>query len=173
MRRQLILAMGVLAAGGAALAALPDPDPVAAGPDMARIQQQVGLTDAQVTQLKKLWGDQRKLAIRRRADMAIARLEMEELLDGPSIDEKALNAKVKELSDLQAATLRSRVDAQLALRKVVTPEQHQKLRGRPGDRRWRGREGPPPRGERRPGPGGAGGDRERDDEGAETPGAGR
>jgi Spy/CpxP family protein refolding chaperone len=173
MRRQLILAMGVLAAGGAALAALPDPDPVAAGPDMARIQQQVGLTDAQVTQLKKLWGDQRKLGIRRRADMSIARLEMEELLDGPSIDEKALNAKVKELSDLQAATLRSRVDAQLALRKVVTPEQHQKLRGLLRERRWRGREGPPPRGERRPGPGGAGGDRERDDEGAETPGAGR
>jgi Spy/CpxP family protein refolding chaperone len=174
MARQLVLALGVLAAGGAALAALPDPDPVAAGPDMGRIQQQVGLTDAQVTQLKKLWGDQRKLAIRRRADMSIARMEMEELLDGPSVDEKALNAKVKELSDLQVAALRSRVDAQLALRKVVTPEQQQKLRGLLRERPRHGREGPPPRGERRPGPGGAGGgDRERDDEGAEPPGAGR
>ncbi|HXB56053.1 MAG TPA: periplasmic heavy metal sensor [Vicinamibacteria bacterium] len=174
MKRHLLLAMGVLAAGGAALAALPDPDPAAAGPDMARMQQQAGLTDAQVTQLKKLWGDQRKLAIRRRADMAIARMEMEELLDVPSIDEKALNAKVKELSDLQAATLRSRVDAQLALRKVVTPDQHQKLRNLLREQRWRGREGPPQRGERRPGPGGAGGgDRERDDEGADTPGAPR
>jgi Spy/CpxP family protein refolding chaperone len=167
MARQLFLALGVLAAGGAALAALPDPDPVAARPDMSRIQQQV-------TQLKKLWGDQRKLAIRRRADVAIARMEMEELLDGPSVDEKALNAKVKELSDLQAATLRSRVDAQLALRKVVTPEQQQKLRSLLQERPWRGREGRPPRGERRPGPGGAnGGDRDRDDEGAEPPGAGR
>jgi Spy/CpxP family protein refolding chaperone len=170
MRRQLLLAMGVLAAGGVALAALPDPDPAAAGPDIVRIQQQVGLTDAQVTQLKKLWGDQRKLGIRRRADMAIARMEMEELLDGSSIDEKALNAKVKELSDLQAAALRSRVDAQLALRKIVTPDQHQKLRSLLRERRWRGREGPASRGGARPGPGGAGGgDRERDDEGAGTP----
>ncbi|HKC12371.1 MAG TPA: periplasmic heavy metal sensor [Vicinamibacteria bacterium] len=174
MRRQLVLAMGVLAASGAALAALPDPQPGPAGPDMARIQQQVGLSDAQVTQLKKLWSDQRKLAIRRRADTAIARMEMEELMDGPSIDEKALNAKVKELSDLQAATLRSRVDAQLALRKVVSPEQQQKLRGLLRERRGRGGEGSPARGERRPGPGGPGGaDRERDDEGAETPGPGR
>jgi Spy/CpxP family protein refolding chaperone len=174
MGRQLVLALGVLAAGGAALAALPDPNPVAGGPDMARIQQQVGLTDAQVTQLKKLWGDQRKSAIRRRADMAIARMELEELLDGPSVDEKALSAKVKELTDLQAATLRARVDARLGLRKVVTPEQQQKLRSLLRERPWRGREGPPPRGQRRPGPGGAGGDdRERDDEGAETPGAGR
>jgi Spy/CpxP family protein refolding chaperone len=174
MRRQLVLAVGVLAAGGAALAALPDPQPVAAGPDMARIQQQVGLSDTQVAQLKKLWGEERKLAIRRRADMAIARMEMEELLDGPSIDEKALNAKLKELSDLQAATLRSRVDAQLALRRLVTPEQQQKLRGLLRDRRWRGGDGPPAGGGRRPGPGGAGGgDPERDDEGAETPGAGR
>ncbi len=174
MARQLFLALGVLAAGGAALAALPDPDPVSAGPDMSRIQQEVGLTDAQVIQVKKIWGDRRKSAIRRRADMVIARMEMEELLDGPSVDEKALNAKLKELSDLQAAALHARVDAQLALRKVVTPEQLQKLRSLLRERRWRGREGPPPRGERRPGPGGAGGDdRERDDDGAEAPGAPR
>jgi Spy/CpxP family protein refolding chaperone len=174
MGRQLVWALGVLAAGGAALAALPVPDRVAAGPDMSRIQQEVGLTDAQATQLKKLWSDHWKLAMRRRADMAIARLEMEELLDGPSVDEKALNAKIKELSDLQASTLRSRVDAQLALRKVVTPEQQQKLRGLLREQPWRGREGPRLRGERRPGPNGAGGsERERDEEGTETPEAGR
>src|SRR5258708_8298512 len=157
MRRQLVLAMGVLAASGAALAALPDPQPGPAGPDMARIQQQVGLSDAQVTQLKKLWSDQRKLAIRRRADTAIARMEMEELMDGPSIDEKALNAKVKELSDLQAATLRSRVDAQLALRKVVSPEQQQKLRGLLRERRGGGGGRGPGRGGGRGGAGGPGG----------------
>jgi Spy/CpxP family protein refolding chaperone len=150
MSRQLLLAVGILAAGGAALAALPEPEPMPQGPSLGRMQKEIGLTDAQAGQLRKLWSDERKANIRRRADMAIARLEMAELLDAPSIDEKAVNAKLKELSDLQAGALRARVDAQLALRKVVTPEQLQKLRALREERRSAVRPGPGGRGERPP-----------------------
>jgi Spy/CpxP family protein refolding chaperone len=170
MSKQLLLALGVLAAGGAALAALPDPDPAAAGPDLERIQQQIGLNDAQLGQLKKVWRDERKGNIKRRADMAIARMEMEELLDAPTVDEKALNAKVKELSDLQASALRARVDSRLALRKVVNPEQQQKLRRLMREQRWHRQDGQRPRGERGPGRGGPPAGDETEDMGGETPG---
>ncbi len=173
MSRQLLLAVGVLAAGGAALAALPDPDPAPAGPNVVRIQKELGLSDTQASQLKKLWSDQRKANIRRRADMAIARMEVEELLEAPTVDEKALNLKVKELSDMQGGALRSRVDAHLALRKLVTPEQLEKLRALRHEGR-RGRPTPPGRGERPPRPGGQpGGDEEQDDPGVQTPGESR
>jgi Spy/CpxP family protein refolding chaperone len=173
MSKQLLLAVGVLAAGGAALAALPEPYPAPPGPNVVRIQKELGLSDTQAGQLKKLWSDQRKANIRRRADMAIARLEMQELLDSPTVDEKALNLKVKELTDLQGAALRARVDAHLALRKLVTPEQLEKLRALRHEGRG-GRPGPPGRGERPPRPGGQpGGDEEQDDPGMQTPGEAR
>jgi len=81
-----------------------------------------------VSQLRKLRQDERKLAIRRRADLQIARMELDELLDAASVDEKAVAAKVKAMADLQAASLKARVDHRLALRKVVSAEQLEKMK---------------------------------------------
>jgi Spy/CpxP family protein refolding chaperone len=139
MRKQALLLAGVLATatGGWALAQRP-PEGPAPGPrgerrgpgaaDPARLAHELGLNEQQTAQLKKLQLDGRKAAIRRNADTQLARLGLQELMDAPSVDEKALQARVKELSDLHAARLRARVDAQLALRKILTPEQQEKLK---------------------------------------------
>ena len=95
--------------------------------------------------MRRLWADRRKQAIRQRADLAIARLELEELVDAPVVDRKAIDAKVKAVADLQAAQLEARTEERLALRRILTPEQQQKMKQLARERRaerGRGRRGP-------------------------------
>jgi len=192
MTRHILAAVGALAVAGAALTAVAEPQqqpqagPQAmrrAGhehwggrPDMAAMQTELGLSAEQATQLKTMWSQGRKQAIRQRADTAIARMELEEALDAPTIDEKVVAAKQKALADLEAAALKARTDQRLAIRRILTPEQqakmkqvmHQRFRDRgerPGQAWGRQRPGrgagmaPPP------GPGGPG----LDEDGPEGP----
>jgi Spy/CpxP family protein refolding chaperone len=150
MRMQLLTALGALAVGGTVLAATAQERPRREGrPDLATLQSELGLTAEQAAQMKKAWADGRKLAIRQRADLAIARIELEELMDAPVVDQKAIDAKVEAISELQAAGLKARTDQRLALRRTLSPEQREKMtkltrqnrgaRERRPDRGWRGR----------------------------------
>lgn len=163
MRKAVMLAAGMLASAvfGVSLAQTPEPgdhrpDDRGSRPglDGPRLKQELGLSDQQLGDLRKLRLDQRRAAIRRRADAQLARLELQELMRAASVDEKAVQARVKELAELQAGALRARVDAQLAMRKLLTPEQRQKLEQlraeRPRPRFDRPRRDDGPR-ERRPG----------------------
>jgi len=122
--------------------------------DEAQLQATLGIDAGQAESLRKLHSEQRKARVRNRADMEIARLELEELLAAETIDEKAVSAKVQVIADLQARALRERTDARIAVRKILTVEQERKLRqvqrsrhgGRDGDRparRSRGERTPP------------------------------
>jgi Spy/CpxP family protein refolding chaperone len=106
-----------------------------------RLKEALALSDAQVASIEKLMSEQRKTAVRQRADQEIARMDLEELMRADTLDEKAVDAKIRQVTELQAAALRSRVEQRVAMRKVLTPEQFQKwqqMRGR-DDRgqRWR------------------------------------
>lgn len=179
MRKHLLLAVAaVVGLGSVALAARPEqaPEPGPPGrpgrrPPAAMLKEELGLNEAQVGQLRKLRADQRKAAIRRRADMAIARMELDELLGAATVDDKAVSAKVKELSDLQAASLRARVDGRMALHRVLTPEQHEKMKELRPQRRMMEHRRRGPQGRRMgPPPGGRGpGDEAEDEEPDEGP----
>jgi Spy/CpxP family protein refolding chaperone len=97
------------------------------GFDVGRMQAELGLSDDQVAQLQKMRSDGRSQAIRRRADLRIAQGELHDLLRAPAVDEKAIAVKVKQVTDLQAAATRSRVEQRLALRQVLTPDQLAKM----------------------------------------------
>lgn len=152
MKKQVLILVGFLATAGQAFAQAPEAPPGAPrGPrpplDRAAVKRELGLNDEQMGQLQKLRMDQRKAAIRRRADVQLARLSLQELMQAPTVDEKAVQARVKELADLQAGALRARIDGALALRKILTPEQIEKLRQLRPERAWRnpgGRGGPGP-----------------------------
>jgi Spy/CpxP family protein refolding chaperone len=105
-------------------------------PGPERVQQELGITDAQMAELQKLKSDAMKSAIRRRADLAVARIDLETLLNADTVDQAAVAAKVKELGDLEAGALKDRVDARLAVRKVLSADQARKL-----ERFMRGRHG--------------------------------
>jgi len=139
MRVRLLAVVGVLAVAGTVVAVAAQERPRRQGwPDAAGLEKELGLSADQAAQLRKLRTEGRKQAIRQHADLAIARLELQELMDAATVDEKAVAAKVKAISDLEGAALQARTSQQLAMRRLLTPEQQEKMkqlapRGR-GDR---------------------------------------
>jgi Spy/CpxP family protein refolding chaperone len=134
MKKQVLAVLGVVSLGAAAIAVAQAPEPrqmrqrPRAGMTAEVMKERLGLTEAQVSQLEKLRTDERRAAIQRRADTQLARLELEQLLKADTVDEKAVAARVKQLTDLHGAALNAKVDGRLALKKILTPEQQEKLR---------------------------------------------
>jgi len=147
---------GVLAVAGTVALATAQERPGRPGPpDRASVEKELGLTADQAAQLRKLRVEGRKQAIRNRADLAIARLELRELMEARTVDESAVSAKVKAIAGLQAAALEQRTSQHLAMRRLLSPEQLEKMkqlapRGRRG-------QGPARPGRRAPGMGAPGG----------------
>ena len=85
--RMFSTGIATLAVAGAALVATAQPGAGRGrgrhgeGPNPAVLKQELGLSDEQSAQLQKLWQEERKQAIRRRADMEIARMELEQALE--------------------------------------------------------------------------------------------
>jgi len=117
----------------AALAALTAADLRAQEPRRAQragleaLQGDIGLTDQQVAEIRRIHTEARKAGIRRNADLRIARMELHELLGAATLDEARIAARVKAISDLQAAAFKERTESQLAVRRLVTAEQFQKM----------------------------------------------
>ncbi len=128
------------------------------GPDPARLQEQLGIDEGQAEQLRKIQKQQQKAHIRLRADMEIARMELDELLFADAVDETAVGVKVGEIAQLQTEVLTSRTDGRLAVRKILSAEQARKLEQL--RQRRRGKRSPRGRGERGRRPGGRGGPRD-------------
>src|SRR5512134_350626 len=125
MRVQLMAAVAVVAVAGSVVAQAARGRRAPRRPDPAALRAELGLSDEQAAQMEKIGADGRKLAIRQRADLAIARIELEELMNAPVVDQKAIDARVKAVADLQAAQLKARTDQRLALRRILTPEQQE------------------------------------------------
>lgn len=104
------------------------------------LREKLGITDAQAEQLRALVREAAKFRIRHHADMALKRMELEELLAAETPDRALIEKKLREISDLQYALLKSQTDSRLALQGVLTPEQRTKLRSLLRERMfWRGR----------------------------------
>ena len=106
---------------------------------------ELGLSDEQVAAIRELRTQQRKDEGQRRADARAARLGLEQALSAEPVDEAAVAARVKTLADVEAASARARAENRLALRRLMSAEQYQKLaqsRSRVfGARSHRGRHG--------------------------------
>ena len=174
MTRYILLAAVLTAGAGAAVAAWPQQHSARPDGEEGRgpqgLKARLGLTEDQQTHIRDLRRAHQREAIRRRADLRIAHMDLEGLLGANTVDRKAVDAKIKEISDLEQAGLRSKVDMALAIRDVLTPEQRAKWKelreergeraGRRGPRMHRqGRPGPPD-GPGGPGPDAQEGDRE-------------
>jgi Spy/CpxP family protein refolding chaperone len=121
------MVLGVLVVGASMAMAVPRSERPRRGPDPERLKQELGLSEDQWTRVHKIWSDAARERIRRQASVRLLRMDLRELMQAPAPDEKAVAAKVKELTDLQAAGTKGKVDQMLALKKVLTPEQQQKM----------------------------------------------
>jgi Spy/CpxP family protein refolding chaperone len=129
MRVRLLTVVGALAVAGTVMTATAEERPRRQGrPGLESLQAELGLSADQAAQLNKLRAEGRKEAIRHRADLAIARIELSELMDARAVDENAIAAQRKAVSDLQATALKARTDQHLAMRRILSPEQQEKLK---------------------------------------------
>jgi Spy/CpxP family protein refolding chaperone len=156
MRLKVFAAVATMAALGVAMAWAQEPRRERPRGGIAQLQADIGLTDQQVSQIRKVVGQERKAAIRRNADMRVARMELQELMSAPTLDEAAISAKVKALGELQAAAFKARTESRLSIRRLVSADQFQKMQGHRRAMRARGeRRGPGRMGPGRRGPGAA------------------
>jgi Spy/CpxP family protein refolding chaperone len=102
------------------------------------IKAELGLTDAQQADIRKVMEGARRDRLRKSTDLKIARLDLRSLLRADKVDDKAIAAKVAEAQAAQGALLKLRVDTALAMKRILTPEQQKKIaemrqdRGRKG-----------------------------------------
>lgn len=87
----------------------------------------LGLTDVQKADIQKLRETSRKDRLRKSTDLKIARLDLHSLLRAEKVDEKAVAAKLAEVSAAQGAMLKLHVDSALAMKRILTPEQQKKM----------------------------------------------
>jgi len=93
------------------------------GASCPMMSPEMGLTDAQKTQMADLHFRASSARIAIKARVATARLEIEHDFTSATLDEKAINKAVDALNAASAELRKNTVDEMIACRKVLTPEQ--------------------------------------------------
>jgi len=96
--------------------------------DNDRVKAYLNLTDQQVDRLRQILVEAEKSGVKTRADIAVGGIELRELLRTDKPDHDAVMAKVQELSNLRGQMMKERIEALLAAKSVLTPEQQKKIR---------------------------------------------
>jgi periplasmic protein CpxP/Spy len=94
--------------------------------NLLKHQQDLGLTDDQVTKLKVLALDQDRARIRTHADVQVAERELRALVADEKTDLSIIEAKVKERESFEAKLSFMGIKAKRDLYAVLTPEQREK-----------------------------------------------
>jgi len=93
---------------------------------LLRHQQDLGLTDDQVTKLKALALDQDRAKIRAHADVQVAQRELKALVADEKSELSAIEAKIKERESFEAKLSFMGIKGERDLYAVLTPEQREK-----------------------------------------------
>ncbi|MBU1355972.1 MAG: hypothetical protein KJ620_05350 [Candidatus Edwardsbacteria bacterium] len=93
-------------------------------PELAK---EIGLTETQVKKIDGMATTHRKETIRTEADLKIAKMELQDLMDDLGND-GAIRKKASEVSKLQEKIYNSRIEHRLAMNKVLTAEQQKKMK---------------------------------------------
>jgi Spy/CpxP family protein refolding chaperone len=139
----MTLGLAMLAPGGPARAQGPaegpDPGPNA-GPRMERraemrrrrddMLRDLDLSKEQREKISDLREKQERDAIRMRADLQTARLDLRRMMRADKADRAAINRQIDQLAELRAQMEKARVSTLLDIRSVLTPEQLERVRQR-------------------------------------------
>jgi len=99
------------------------PDPAAAQPGNGNLLEQLGLTPDQVREIRQL-NKQRKPAMEgAKLRVVNANRDLDAAIYADNVDEAQVNAQLAELQIAQADVARIRFTNELAIRRILTPEQ--------------------------------------------------
>jgi Spy/CpxP family protein refolding chaperone len=90
-----------------------------------RMQEKLGLSEAQVKAIRDLLDAQRTTMRAEAQQLMAARKELRGLMQQASVDQGAVKQKAAQIADLQAKLFNARLQTQLDLRAQLTPEQWQ------------------------------------------------
>lgn len=89
--------------------------------------EELALTDGQVKKLESIWFNHKKEAIRKKADMEIAQLELKKILSDAHSDFKKAEAKIAKIGSLEGALRLDYLQSIENVRTVLTAEQLEKF----------------------------------------------
>jgi Spy/CpxP family protein refolding chaperone len=98
------------------------------GRHLMRILRNLDLTDEQKTKVREVMMGAHKQAIPMRAELHVAKLELQELLVQDDIDRAAVDQHIDQIGQLQQKLMRHRIDTRLTVHAMLTPEQRGKAR---------------------------------------------
>lgn len=88
-----------------------------------RIVDELNLTDQQQKQVDQIHNDAMKQGIDRRAELAKARVDLQQLARADNPDQALMSKKVKEIESLRSEMTSHRLNTWFAINKILTPEQ--------------------------------------------------
>ena len=118
--------------GGAILHA--QPDAPQARKDYAPrkgICEKLDLSDVQKKQLGDMRMSMRRNAVQLRGKIALARIDLQDLLSADEPDRKSIEKKLTEIAELQTQQKLLRIDHMVDVKKMLTPEQRKKWKDSP------------------------------------------
>ena len=92
------------------------------------IRKELGITPEQLQKLEDVRFNAQKESIQHRSALQISRLELQRLMSAENPDRAAIDKKIQETSQEEAALMRSSINARLNARGVLTAEQRTKLK---------------------------------------------
>ncbi len=92
------------------------------------VRAKLGVTDEQAVKLEAAFMNSAKTSIKDGADLRIQRLELENLMTAAHVDRAQVDQKINEISALQTALMKNRIDTQLTVKETLTPDQLTKIR---------------------------------------------
>jgi len=90
----------------------------------------LSLDQAQRTAVREIQNRTKKDQVKKRAELQVAMLELDELLEADTTDLKAVEAKMKQVESLRTAMHLAMVKEQEEIKARLTPEQRTQIRGR-------------------------------------------
>ena len=97
------------------------------GSMLRMLKTELALSESQETQLKGILYQVTKTSIKQRADVQVAEIELQQLLDADPVDMGKVEAKLKEIEGLRTALRLNLIKAHEQAKSILTPEQRQKF----------------------------------------------
>lgn len=95
--------------------------------DSDRVRTYLGLEGPQVERLRQIALEAEEANVKTRAEIEVRRIELREALRADKPDRDGILKKVQEISDLRGGMMKQYVEAILAAKAVLSPEQQRKI----------------------------------------------
>ena len=92
-----------------------------------RIRIYLGLTDPQVDRLRQIAVETEKADVKTRAEIEVRSIELREALRADKPDRDEILKRVQEISELRGEVMKHQVEALLAAKAVLSPEQQRRV----------------------------------------------